>query len=76
MKDIDIFKEMAKGGEIDDILQAVDDLTFEDLNEKFSDEKDAVIEALKRINDGEVPWIYCFKGNKNTPYEGRYFYTK
>lgn len=74
MKDIDIFKEMAKGGEIDDILQAVDDLTFEDLNEKFSDEKDAVIEALKRINDGEVPWIYCFKGNKNTPYEGRYFF--
>ena len=74
MKDIDIFKEMAKGGEIDDILQAVDDLTFEDLNEKFSDEKDAVIEVLKTINAGEAPWNYCFKGNKNTPYEGRYFF--
>lgn len=74
MRDIDIFKEMAKGGEIDDILQAVDDLTFEDLNEKFSDEKDAVIEALKRIKAGEIPWKYCFKGNKNTPYEGRYFF--
>jgi hypothetical protein len=74
MKDIDIFKEMAKGGEIDDILQAVDDLTLEDLNEKFSDEKNAVIEALMRINAGEVPWNYCFKGNKNTPYEDRYFF--
>jgi hypothetical protein len=74
MKDIDIFKEMAKGGEVDDILQAVDELTFEDLNEKFSDEKDAVIEALMRINAGDIPWKYCFKGNKNTPYEGRYFF--
>jgi hypothetical protein len=73
MKDIDIFKEMAKGGEIDDILQAVDDLTFEDLNEKFSDEKDAVIEALMRINEGGVPWIYCFKGKKNTPYQDKFY---
>jgi hypothetical protein len=73
MKDIDIFKEMAKGGEIDDILQAVDDLTFEDLNEKFSDEKDAVIEALMRINEGGVPWRYCFKGKKNTPYQDKFY---
>ena len=73
MTDIDIFKEMAKGGEIDDILQAVDDLTFEDLNEKFSDEKDAVIEALRSIKEGGVPWRYCFKGKKNTPYEDKYY---
>jgi len=73
MKDIDIFKEMAKGGEIDDILQAVDDLTFEDLNEKFSDEKDAVIEALMRINEGGVPWRYCFKGKKYTPYQDKFY---
>ena len=44
------------------------------LNEKFSDEKDAVIEVLKTINAGEAPWNYCFKGNKNTPYEDRYFF--
>lgn len=73
MKDIDIFKEMAKGGEIDDILQAVDDLTFEDLNEKLDDESNAVLEALRNINEGEIPWNYCFKGKKNTPYEDQYY---
>jgi hypothetical protein len=73
MKDIDIFKEMAKGGEIDDILQAVDELTFDDLDSKFDDERDAVLEALRSIKEGGVPWRYCFKGKKNTPYEDKYY---
>ena len=34
MKDVDIFKEMAKGGEIDDILKSVDDLSDEDFDDK------------------------------------------
>lgn len=70
MKDIDIFKEMAKGGEIDDILKAVDDLTFDDLDSKFDDEKDAITEALKDVTS----WLkLCFKGRKNSPYENQYF---
>ena len=70
MKDIDIFKEMAKGGEIDDIIQSVEDLTFEDFNEKFDDQSDAILEAIKDIVNW---WTYCFKGKKNTPYENKYF---
>jgi hypothetical protein len=70
MKDIDIFKEMAKGGEIDDILQAVDELTFDDLDSKFDDERDAITEALKDITTWNK---LCFKGRKNSPYENQYF---
>ena len=74
MKDIDIFKEMAKGGEIDDILQAVDDLTLDDLEVKLDDERDAVLEVLKSINETGIFLNYCFKGKLNTPYEDRYFF--
>lgn len=77
MKDIDIFKEMAKGGEIDDILQAVDELDTEDFEARFDDESDAVMEALSNIrvfNKNSNGLNYCFKGRKNTPYEDKYFF--
>ena len=76
MKDSEIFREMALGGEVDDILDAVDDLTFEDLDLKFDDETDATLEAINTIVNQNSGKDYCFKGKKNTPYDGRYFFTK
>lgn len=70
MKDSEIFREMALGGEVDDILDAVDDLSFEDMDSKFDDERDAITEALKDITNWNK---LCFKGRKNSPYENQYF---
>ena len=73
MKDVDIFKEMAKGGEIDDILKSVDDLSDEDFDDKDFESFRETVEALEKIQKGSDYWEYCFVGMKNTKYENKYF---
>lgn len=71
MKDSEIFREMALGGEIDDILQAVEDLDMATETQDEIDRKE-ISQLLENLPLLEYALEYCFAGKNK--YQGEYYF--
>jgi len=71
MKDSEIFREMALGGEVNDILEAVDNLDF---NEEVSEdlERQKMVDLFENYPELKEILKYCFAGKNE--YSGKYYH--